>query len=527
MTSEELEVEVKLSVDPGWKMPDLTAAEGVASVGDPVEHLLEATYLDTADLRLVRARTSLRHRTGDEHAGWHLKLPVGDDRREIRAEDSPTLPPELAGLVRARTRGCDLVPVARLRTRRLSRRLAGADGTPLVEVTDDSVTAEVPAAAAGEAAEVLTWREVEVELVDGSGDRSVLDAVTAVLVDSGAAKASGGSKVGRALAGRLKRLAVAAPPAPGPSVPAGLVVLGYVATQVERITAADPAVRRDEPDAVHSMRVGTRRLRSVLASFRSLVDRSATEPLRGELAWLAGVLGAARDAEVLRAHLLELVAEEPEELARGPVAARLDAELGGRYRDAHADVVRVLDGERYLRLLRDLDALVVAGAVTGRGSRPAKKELDRRLAKEWRRVEDRVAAALAAGAGDRAGTGDGAAGEGAAGEGAAGDGEALHEARKAAKRTRYAAELASAVLGDRAEQLADELSTVQDALGAHQDGVLARQQLLASAEAAQQAGEDGLPYGRLHAIEEARARSAVHELKALWRTARQTAKPWR
>lgn len=509
---QELEVEVKLSVDPGWRMPDLTAVDGVADVADPCEYHLQARYLDTSDLRLLRARTSLRRRTGDPHAGWHLKLPVGDDRREIRARDAATLPAELASLIRARTRGEELETVARLSTRRLSRRLLDASGAPLAEVTDDDVTAEVPAALPRQAAEVLTWREVEVELVsDGSdadgahGDRALLDAVVELLRDSGAAPAPTGSKVARALTQRLERTAVPAPPAPGPDVPAGLVVLDYVASQVERITAADPAVRRDEPDAIHSMRVGTRRLRSVLVTFRSLLDRSATEPLRQELAWLAEVLGIARDAEVLHAHLRQLVGEEPDETLRVPVTARIDSDLGRRYRTAHEDVVRALDSERYLALLRALDALVVTGAVTDRGARPAKKELNRTLAKEWRRVERRLAPALA----DEP------------------DDVTLHEARKAAKRARYAAELAAVVLGNPAEELAEAFKDVQDALGAHQDGVMARRQLLATAADAQRAGEDGFPYGRLHALEEARARDAVQALGDLWDTARRAAKPWR
>ena len=58
----------------------------------------------------------------------------------------------------------------------------------------------------------------------------------------------------------------------------------------------DPAVRLDADDAVHKMRVAVRRLRSTLATYRRLLDRDVTEPLRDELKWLGGVLGAVRDA---------------------------------------------------------------------------------------------------------------------------------------------------------------------------------------------------------------------------------------
>ena len=45
---------------------------------------------------------------------------------------------------------------------------------------------------------------------------------------------------------------------------AGEVVLGYLAAQAARLSALDLAVRRDKADAVHQMRVTTRRLRSTL-----------------------------------------------------------------------------------------------------------------------------------------------------------------------------------------------------------------------------------------------------------------------
>ena len=59
-------------------------------------------------------------------------------------------------------------------------------------------------------------------------------------------------------------------------------------------------MRLDAPDAVHKMRVATRRLRSALTTFKPLFDADVVRPLGGELKWLAGELGAARDAEVMR-----------------------------------------------------------------------------------------------------------------------------------------------------------------------------------------------------------------------------------
>ena len=81
---------------------------------------------------------------------------------------------------------------------------------------------------------------------------------------------------------------------------AGKVVSAYINAQAAQLKALDPAVRRDQPDAVHQMRVTTRRLRAALQAFPKVVPAS-TAHLRDELRWLGQVLGDARDAEVLDA----------------------------------------------------------------------------------------------------------------------------------------------------------------------------------------------------------------------------------
>src|SRR5688572_2533250 len=78
-----LEREVKLGVWPGFSLPDLAdVAEGV-TVEQATDQRLEATYHDTADLRLARWGITLRYRTGEasprtkgsSEDGWTLKLP--------------------------------------------------------------------------------------------------------------------------------------------------------------------------------------------------------------------------------------------------------------------------------------------------------------------------------------------------------------------------------------------------------------------------------------------------------------------
>ena len=52
------------------------------AVGSQDEAELDATYYDTADLRLARAGITLRRRVGGDDAGWHLKLPRDTDTRD-------------------------------------------------------------------------------------------------------------------------------------------------------------------------------------------------------------------------------------------------------------------------------------------------------------------------------------------------------------------------------------------------------------------------------------------------------------
>ena len=94
-------------------------------------------------------------------------------------------------------------------------------------------------------------------------------------------------------------------------------MLAYVRDQVAAISRYDPLVRRDTPDAVHQMRVATRRARSALQAFGGIIKRDATRPLCAELTWLAATLGQARDSEVLLARLTADLAAIPPALVWG------------------------------------------------------------------------------------------------------------------------------------------------------------------------------------------------------------------
>ncbi|MGW1765170.1 CYTH and CHAD domain-containing protein [Streptomyces sp. NPDC002073] len=474
--------------------PDLTGTAGVAAVLDQGTADLDAVYYDTHDLRLAADSLTLRRRTGGSDAGWHLKLPVAPGvRDEVQAPLTDTLPRSLAALVRSRVRDTELVPLVRLRSSRKVLHLMDAEGALLAELSTDTVRAErlaEPVAAA-------SWTEVEVELADGV-DPALLDAVGKKLEKAGLKVSDAPSKLARALA----ETGTQAPPPPEPPAAgtAGADVLAYLRDQVRALVAHDPAVRRDLPDAVHQMRVATRRLRSALRSHRRVLDRTVTDPLADELRWVAAELGADRDQEVLMERFQNALADLPRPLLLGPVRSRLRTWNATRRSATRRRALAVLDSKRYLALLDSLDALLADPPLRPAAAKPADRVFRKAVLRDCERLARRIDHALALPEGQERDL-------------------ALHDARKAAKRARYAAEAAAAPLGKPAERLAKAMKSVQTLLGDHQDSVVAREALLALAAQAQGAGESGFTWGLLHGREEALAERRERELPEVWERA--------
>ena len=67
---------------------------------------------------------------------------------------------------------------------------------------------------------------------------------------------------------------------------------------LRHIAANEPAVSAADPEGVHQMRVGVRRLRAAIAVFSELLDCKQTQQIKRDLKWLAGKLGPVRDLDV-------------------------------------------------------------------------------------------------------------------------------------------------------------------------------------------------------------------------------------
>jgi CHAD domain-containing protein len=525
MTTEVRETEQKYEVEGDVALPSFADLPRVAAVSEPEQETLTAEYYDTDDLRLLKAGITLRRRQGGSDEGWHLKLPDSaagtagrtagaSRRREIRLtldqgdrdrmnrrrkSGGDPVPAELARLVRAHTRDASLRPVALIETRRRLTTLLDAAGTSLAEIAVDEVAAQ----SLGASTTLSRWNEIEIELTGGRPQ--LLRAAAERLRSSGLRPAGRSAKLERALA--LPSAHNGAAKADG-RPQAGDVVSAYVSAQASRLKALDAAVRRDEPDAVHQMRVTTRRLRAALQAFPMVLPKPATAGLRDELRWLGRVLGDARDAEVLEQHFQAALAELPVELVIGPAKARVTLHFAPEQAAARKAVLKALDSRRYFRLLDDLDRLVDDPPRTASATAAAAEILPQAVARAYRRTKRRMGRAMRAPAGPARDI-------------------ALHEARKAAKRARYAADATEPVFGKRARRFANRMKAVQTVLGDHQDAVTARTVARDIGMQAHLAGENAFSFGLLNERAHRDAVEYQRQARSVWRrAARRKARRW-
>ncbi|MGW1727442.1 CYTH and CHAD domain-containing protein [Streptomyces sp. NPDC002306] len=490
----ERKYEASSADDTSW-LPDLVGVDDIDSVLEKGTDELDAVYYDTDDLRLAGSAATVRRRTGGSDAGWHLKLPMsGDSREEVRTPLSDTLPDILCELALSRSRGAELRPVVRIRTSRRTLHLVGSNGTVLAEVSLDEVRAKALLGTTAKA----SWTEMEIELAEDA-DPGLLDIVEKSLRKNGVERAGHPSKLARALAetgaGAPRRTDTRAGKVVSGS--AAEELLRYVDEQVRALVELDPAVRRDLPDAVHRMRVACRRLRSTLRSYRAVLERKVTDPIREELKWLGAELGVERDQEVLMQRLGSHIADAPRELVLGAVGARLQVWNVARTSEARQRTLDALNSPRYLRLLNSLAALTEQPPLRRKAVLKPEKVMVKAILKEYEPLADRVAHAGELSAGTERDA-------------------ALHQARKAAKKTRYATEPARASLGGPAKRLGKRVKAVQKVLGDHQDSVVARDALRQLALAAHAAGEPSFTWGMLYGQERAVADARERELPAAW-----------
>jgi triphosphatase len=208
--------------------------------------------------------------------------------------------------------------------------------------------------------------------------------------------------------------------------------------------------KSDNVEALHQGRIAIRRLRAAMVLFKPMVFDNAYRRLRDELKWLAGLFGAARDMDVLRANLPPPAPEDQASTRAGELAVACDA----RRLRAHQAVIEALDGERARTLQLDLAVWVEDGRwqrpPSGIAEEPIPRYAGARLKKRCGKLVKQGAGLAKLGSGAR------------------------HQIRIEAKKLRYMAEFFVDVPGvakdlKQLKKLIDCCEKLQAALGAIRD----------------------------------------------------------
>ncbi|MGH7913287.1 MAG: CHAD domain-containing protein [Candidatus Binataceae bacterium] len=232
---------------------------------------------------------------------------------------------------------------------------------------------------------------------------------------------------------------------PSPTDPAGKAAAAAIAFQLRAVTAQRDKAVTGDVEAVHRLRVATRRLRAALRMLREVAPGGEAESTADELGWLCGAIGAVRDLDVLAQVLEDRATHLEADFIRA--LAPLSDTIRRRRAIEQDRLAAALDSERYRGLIQRL--AVIAPEPTADSA-----TLDAVAA---RMVRPQLRAML----------------RGGAGLDEASPPETLHRLRVRVKKLRYALEPMRAVGGKPVRRMLLHLERVQERVGMYHDAVAA------------------------------------------------------
>ncbi len=366
-----MEIEIKFALADANGLRRLQTATQLASFTLGAEQRVEVRdiYLDTADHTIEAAGYVCRRRKTNAGILITLKAltqPQGEvhRREELEIALPRMMPPYKWTVSPARDHllaiigTAKLVPICRLRQTRITRAILD-DTRQIAELSLDRVRVGVPP-------HTLTFREAEVEL-GPQGTEVDLEKIAACLRDEWQLPIELRSKFERA------RAFTATPVEPGrsprvthrPLTEPGLRAddaMSEAARKIlrfhwQRVVANETETRAgNNIEALHDMRVATRRLRAALRVFDDFIDHETLAPFAKALRRTGRTLGAVRDLDVFREktqlYLDTLPAERQTELEM------LLAVWETKHAAARQTLIAYLDSAAYTRLTIEFDALV-------------------------------------------------------------------------------------------------------------------------------------------------------------------------
>ncbi len=347
----------------------LERVPGLEALAGAPPRQMTATYFDTEKGALWRAKMALRvRRSGDTFV---QTLKDGGDGALSRGEWETRVAGPKLNLTALRA-----TPAARLVARaklvpvfvvEVNRRTAEVvEGDSRIELAFDEGVVK----ARGHEA---TFAELELELK--AGPQWGLFALARRLAGEGDLTLSFTSKAARgsALARPPRSFAHKFEPPPlSPSLGAGQAFQAVARACLRQITANAERLRyRASPEVIHQLRVGLRRLRSLITSFKLVVGDARLPAIKAELKWLTGELDAARNLDVLLRgdYRAAVVEKEDAEGLKG-----LGARLRGARRMAYVRAAAAVESERFRRLLLDLLVWIETGPWTVADATAAARE---------------------------------------------------------------------------------------------------------------------------------------------------------
>lgn len=513
------EIELKFMLDEPaaaiWKR-----ARKAGLVSGPVRtRALRSIYWDTPDHALSKAGIALRLRRDGRRwiqtvkagrkalAGLQQVTEIETDAPGGRLHLDAIADERLRDVILKAIGDAVLAPVCETSMRRATANVT-LDGVVVAELALDVGTI----AANGQSAEL---GEIELELLGGE-PRLLFDVVHALFPDGGL-RFSRLSKAARGFL--LAKEGIIEPPfsprnAKEVKLHASMTIEAAVREIlrecVDQIAANVEVVRAlDAAEGPHQLRIGLRRLRSMLGIFGAIAESDTLRRLDGEARWLAREVGDVRDLDVAKDEIVAAEADRhPDEPALRSLATGLDEQAVS----SRAVLRGTLDSARAQALVLDLVKFVetrgwlVAGelAQTVRLATPVALVASSALDKCWKKVGKRARKL------DQLDT------------------EQRHDLRKELKKLRYAIEFFSSLYDDkRVKPMVRRLKNLQNVFGALNDaemvkGVLDRPEAMPADDAGTQRA-----VGWVLGASQARAEMQWTHAKDEWRKLKKAERFWR
>jgi inorganic triphosphatase YgiF len=389
------EIELKLELPPA-SLPQLEKMPLIRGLKAAPRRATEVSvYFDTDKHKLHKKRLLLRVRrrgrryiqtikaSGNggvlERDEWEAE--IGGREPDLKLAEGTALAPLVNGKLRRR-----LKPLFETRVHRTVYPLA--NDRCAIALTVDRGTIDI-----GERSAPLCEIELELE----RGEPADLFDVARKLVHSLPAQLAVKSKSDRGyelLDGEQAAPVKAAPIdlAAESSTRDGFAIIGRAC--LEQVIGNERALLAGDPEGVHQMRVGLRRLRAAMSLFRDLLQDPQTAAIKGELKWLAGELTPARELEVL---MKRVVAPVKKRRVRWDGILALSRELADKREAALTRAQSAVTSPRFRALTVDVAAWLEIGdwwtpvddLVRDRGDRPVAAFAVEQLARRWRKLRKR------------------------------------------------------------------------------------------------------------------------------------------